>query len=119
MRTLETVCIRCPIGCHLTVKEVGGEVVVSGNNCPRGAEYGRQEFTCPMRTVTTVFNRKNGGTLAVRTSTDVEKDKYFEVLSAIKSAPEPATPHFGDILIKNVCGTGADVVITEVNGADL
>ncbi len=119
MKELQTICIRCPIGCHLTVKEVNGEVVVSGNSCPRGAEYGKQEFTCPMRTVTTIFNRKNGGTLAVRTSTDVEKSKYFEVLSAIKSAPEPANPHFGDTLIKNVCSTGADVIITEVNGPEL
>ncbi len=115
MRELKTVCIRCPIGCHLTITDASGEIVVTGNRCPRGAEYGRQEFIAPMRTITTVYPRSSGGTLAVRTSIAVPKAQYFDVLRAIKSAPEPKNPHFHDVLIKNVCGTGADVIITEIN----
>ncbi len=118
MNTLDTVCIRCPIGCHLHIEEKGGEVVVTGNRCPRGAEYGKQEFTCPMRTITTIFPLKNGGTLAVRTNKAVKKQQYFDILNAIKSAPEPHNPHFGDVLIQNVLDTGADVVITECNFPD-
>lgn len=115
---LETVCIRCPVGCHLTVKRENGEIVVTGNNCPRGAEYGKQEFTDPMRTITTVYKLRDGGTLTVRTSRAVQKVKYFEVLKCIHSAPEPTAPRFGDILIKNVYNTGADVIITSVNLPD-
>lgn len=111
-RVLETVCIRCPVGCHLTVKRVNGEVVVTGNSCPRGAEYGKQEFTNPMRTITAVYRLSKGGTLAVRTTKPVEKIKYFEVLKAIHSAPEPKSKKAGDILLKNVCGSGCDVIIT-------
>ena len=59
MRKLETVCIRGPVGCHLVVNEKNGEVVVTGNNCPRGAEYGRQELKNPKRTITTIFKLKN------------------------------------------------------------
>lgn len=115
MRKLETVCIRCPVGCHLTIFEENGEIVVQGNSCPRGSEYGKQEFTQPMRTITAVFTRKQGGTLDVRTDKAVPKEKYFEVLNAIHSCPEPKNAKFGDILIKNVCDTGANVIITEVN----
>ncbi len=114
-RVLETVCIRCPIGCHLTVKRVKGEVVVEGNSCPRGAEYGKQEFINPMRTITAVYRLSGGGTLAVRTSKAVDKIKYFEVLRAIHTASEPQNPQFGGVLVENVCNTGADVVITAVN----
>lgn len=114
-RVLETVCIRCPVGCHLTVKRVDGEVVVTGNSCPRGAEYGKQEFTNPMRTITAVYRLPQGGTLAVRTTRAVDKIKYFEVLRAIHSAPEPADTRAGALLLANVCDTGADVVITEDN----
>ncbi len=114
-RILETVCIRCPVGCHLTVKRVNGEVVVTGNSCPRGAEYGKQEFTNPMRTITAVYRLKSGGTLAVRTNKAVEKIKYFEVLKAIHSAPEPQNKHVGEPLLKNVCNTSADVIITADN----
>ena len=114
-RILQTVCIRCPVGCHLTVKKVDGEVVVVGNSCPRGSEYGRQEFINPMRTITAVFRLKNGGTLTVRTDKAVEKVKYFIVLDAIHSAPEPAEMAVGGVLVANVCGTGANVIITSVN----
>lgn len=114
-KVLQTVCIRCPIGCHLTVKKVGNEVVVEGNSCPRGAEYGKQEYTNPQRTITAVYRLKNGGTLATRTSKAVDKIKYFEVLKAIHSAPEPTEPALGGVLIKNVAKTGADVIITAIN----
>ena len=115
MRKLETVCIRCPVGCHLVVNEKNGEVVVTGNNCPRGAEYGRQELKNPKRTITTIFKLKNNGVLSVRTKGAVEKSKYMQVLSAIKSAKEPTSFKVGDILVKNVSDTGVDVIITGIN----
>ena len=34
------ICITCPKGCHLTVDEEN-DYKVTGNACPRGAEYGR------------------------------------------------------------------------------
>lgn len=114
-KILHTVCIRCPVGCHLAVKKVNGEVVVEGNACPRGAVYGRQEFVNPMRTVTAVYRLKSGGTLAVRTDKEVDKILYFEVLDAIHSAPEPIETAPGSILIRAVCGTDADVIITSDN----
>lgn len=114
-KILQTVCIRCPVGCHLTVKKVGDEVVVEGNSCPRGSQYGRQEFINPMRTITAVYRLKNGGTLTVRTDRAVEKIKYFTVLDAIHSAPEPAELVVGGVLIANVCNTRANVIITSVN----
>ncbi|MBQ7977250.1 MAG: DUF1667 domain-containing protein [Clostridia bacterium] len=115
MKILETTCIRCPVGCHLRVEKNGENISVEGNRCPRGAEYGKQEMTAPMRTITTILKRKNGGTLAVRTSRAIPKEKYFAVLDAIHSCVEPKNPKFGDILIENVCDTEANIIITEVN----
>ncbi len=115
MKKLETICIRCPIGCHLVVTEQNGEVVVTGNRCPRGAEYGKQEFTRPMRTVTTIYKMSNGDTLSVRTKGDIEKSKYWDVIKTIKSAPEPKNPQFGDVLVHNILDSGVDVIITSVN----
>ena len=114
-KRMETVCIRCPIGCNLVIEEIDDKIVVTGNRCPRGKEYGFQEFTCPKRTITTIYKRKNGSTLSVRTSIAVDKKLYFLVLKAIKSAKEPTNPKPDDILIKNVLNTSADIVITSVN----
>jgi CxxC motif-containing protein len=39
------------MGCHLKVDETNG-YSVTGNTCPRGAEYGYEEATAPKRMVT-------------------------------------------------------------------
>ena len=48
----DLVCIVCPRGCRLTVDEAQ-DYKVTGNGCPRGAEYGRTELQNPTRTRTT------------------------------------------------------------------
>nr|MCR5492023.1 DUF1667 domain-containing protein [Bacilli bacterium] len=45
----ELTCIICPRGCHLKVDD---EMNVTGNSCPRGAAYAKQELTNPTRTIT-------------------------------------------------------------------
>ena len=45
------ICITCPKGCHLTVDEEN-DYKVTGNACPRGAEYGRNEMLHPVRVIT-------------------------------------------------------------------
>ena len=44
MKTMEMTCIRCPMGCRLTVTQDGDSFTVSGNTCRRGEEYGIQEM---------------------------------------------------------------------------
>ena len=40
----ELTCILCPKGCRLRVDEKNG-YAVTGNQCPRGIEYGKTELT--------------------------------------------------------------------------
>ncbi|ULQ59384.1 hypothetical protein K7I13_13005 [Brucepastera parasyntrophica] len=42
----EMICILCPRGCHLSVGDAPG-FQVTGNFCPRGAAYGREEMESP------------------------------------------------------------------------
>ena len=112
--TQELTCIRCPMGCHLTVEIDGENVTVTGNTCPRGEEYGRLEVTAPVRTVTSSV-RVDGGTLplvSVKTASDIPKDKIFDVMAEIRKCRVKAPVHVGDVLIGNVAGTGADIVAT-------
>ena len=44
----DLICIMCPKGCHLKVDEEHG-YTVTGNRCPRGAEYGHNELKNPTR----------------------------------------------------------------------
>ena len=43
----EMICIVCPIGCHISVNTETYEV--KGNACPRGAVYGKEELTAPVK----------------------------------------------------------------------
>lgn len=49
----ELTCIVCPIGCRLSVEDAAdGELLVTGNRCPRGAAYAVEEIRAPKRVVT-------------------------------------------------------------------
>lgn len=106
----ELVCIVCPRGCHLTVDE--NTLEVKGNSCPKGEEYGKTEIANPMRTVTSSVAIVGGihPRLAVRTDKAVPKAKIFDIMCEIHSFKAKSPVKRGEILIKNVCGTDANVI---------
>ncbi len=108
-------CIRCPIGCNLVVKKYAdGKIVVSGNNCPRGEEYGKQELTEPRRTITTIKQTKFG-TISLKTDIAVKKEQYFDILKEIEKKKVTKSYQIGDVFIKNVLGTKSNIVVTGVH----
>lgn len=111
---MDIICIRCPNSCKLHVFKKNGKIEVSGNLCPRGTEYGIQEATDPRRTITTI-KQINGGTISVRTTTAVKKELYFDILDAIKDAPIKKNYKTGEIIIKNVCNTNSNIIVTGIN----
>lgn len=98
------VCVRCPMGCRLSVEQAGDEVVVSGNRCNRGRDYGRQEFISPKRTVTSLVKVVNGNkpVVPVKTTAPVYKTNIKKVLKIIGDinlvAPVPA----GTVIYENI-----------------
>lgn len=116
MKTVNLICIGCPLGCSLTV-EMEGETVrsVSGNTCPRGDAYARKEMTDPTRIVTSTV-RVTGGTLAVvsvKTAGDIPKSSIFDCVRALRDVEVPAPVAIGQVIVANVADTGVDVVATK------
>ncbi len=112
MDKIELTCIVCPRGCHITVDE---NMNVTGNSCPRGKEYALNEVTHPMRTLTSsvrVINRENT-LVSVKTNKPIPKEKMFDVMNEINKASITAPINIGDIVIKNVLGLDADIVVTK------
>ncbi len=107
-------CIVCPRGCQLKVTLGDGDIThkVEGNICKRGIDYAIAECTHPMRTVTSTVRCADGGVIAVKTSTTVPKEKMTAVMAEINALTAPNTVYIGDVLIKNVAGTDADIVAT-------
>ena len=108
----EFTCIVCPRGCRLTIDD---ELKVTGNSCPRGAEYAVNEVTNPKRMITSFMRVKNreNCVVSVKTSTSIPKGMIFQVMEEINKVGVDAPTRIGDVAIKNVLGTGADIVITK------
>ena len=106
-------CIICPRGCSLTVVPDANPVTVTGNGCPRGEKYGREECLHPVRTVTSIVRVKNreDTMVSVKTADPIPKEKIFECMEQIRSAAVDAPVQIGDIILKDVFGT--DVIATK------
>ena len=116
--TRELVCVSCPLGCGLKVElDDGGNVInVEGNTCPRGKKYAFDECTNPLRMVTSTVKVNNGEHPVVpcKTSKPVPKGLMFEIMTEINKVTVEAPVRMGEIIIENVCGTGADIIATNV-----
>ena len=107
----ELICIVCPKGCHLTVDEENG-YAVSGNNCPRGEEYGKNEVIAPKRTITSTVKVSGGlyPRLPVKTDKPIPKELIFEAMKLLGAVELTAPVKVGDVVIENVLGTGANFI---------
>ena len=114
MEKKEFICISCPVGCTLHVWEEDGEIRVEGNTCPRGKRYGIQEYTAPVRTVTSSVPVRYGDMemVSVKTAGSVPKEKIPEVLTGIHGLRVSAPVRVGQVLLENVADTGINVVAT-------
>lgn len=112
MNKKQLICIGCPRGCHLTVNL--DDMTVVGNSCPKGAEYGVNEVTNPVRTVTSTVSVKGGthDVIPVRTNGEISKKLIFDAIEVINKISVDAPVKCGDIIIKNILDTGIDVIAT-------
>jgi CxxC motif-containing protein len=87
---------------------------VTGNKCPRGVAYAKQEVTHPTRVVTSTvrINSKELRVCPVKTKDPIPKEKIFDIMAAIDQVHLKTPVHIGDVIIHDVCGTGIDVVAT-------
>ena len=112
---MEITCINCPVGCRLTVELENGQVVsVTGNTCPRGVTYAKQECVDPLRMVTAVIHVEGSAVpLSVKTKTPIPKKAISSCMQALANAKLTAPIKAGDVVVANVCGTGVDVIATK------
>lgn len=110
----ELVCIVCPRGCRLHVDEENG-CTVTGNTCPRGAEYGKNEVTDPKRVITSTVKIEGAAyrRCPVRTDTAVKKALMFDIMKELNAVTVTSPVKRGQILLENVLNTGANVIATK------
>ena len=108
----ELICINCPRGCRLKVDD---DLNVTGNFCPRGVIYANNELTRPVRTLTSTvkIESKIETRLPVKSKDPLPKEKVFDAIRELDGIVLKAPIKIGDVVIKNVCGTGIDIVSTK------
>ena len=97
METRELICINCPLGCGLVVTMEHGTVM-----------------TAPARILTSSV-RVRGGKLpvvSVKTASDIPKAKVKECAAALKKIEIQAPVAIGDVVVKDICHTGVDLIAT-------
>lgn len=109
----EIICICCPKGCYLKVNI--DENTVTGNSCERGAEYGINEVTNPVRIITSTVKVENGESpvVPVKTKKPIPKALNFKCMEEIDKCMVKAPVKIGDIIIENILETGVDIVATK------
>lgn len=108
----ELTCIVCPRGCRLKVDD---NMEVTGNSCPRGKIYAINELTHPTRTITSSIrvNNRPYTLVSVKTDKPIPKDKMFDVMKEIDKLEVQAPTRIGQIVLPNILGTDANIVITK------
>lgn len=108
----ELVCIVCPRGCNLKIDKDTMEV--TGNLCPRGVRYAKEELSNPKRTLCTTVKckSKNLPRCPVKTSEEVPKDKIFDLMKLLRRVEIIPPVKAGDVVVENALETGADIVST-------
>ncbi len=110
----EIICVICPNSCRLSVWRDPNtdEVQVSGFQCPRGKDYGIAEYSNPVRMLITTMQVEGGvlPVIPVRSIEAIPKAKIFEAIKIVNEATCEAPIFMGDILIKDICGSGIDVI---------
>ncbi len=125
--TKELICIACPRGCALTVTidDTTNIIEVSGNSCPKGISYGKQEVLCPMRTLTTTVAckqfRRNGDTtgfgapefirLPVKTGCEIPLEEMTSMIEKIRTITASAPVRYGDCLAQLTAENGMKIPI--------
>ena len=108
----ELICITCPRGCHLSVDD---NLNVTGNFCPRGVAYAKAELTHPVRMVTSTVEvvSSSEARLPVKTKDPIPKELIFPVMEEINKVIVKAPIKIGDVIIKDILGTGVDIIATK------
>lgn len=119
IETLKFNCTTCPSECLLTVeveRDANCTVVevrsVTGNNCPRGDTFARQELTCPMRVLTTTVAVSGGdeALLPMRTAEAIPLALHAQAMDLIRGLVVKAPIRTGDVVLPNLLDTGTDLV---------
>ncbi len=112
MTDRKLICIVCPNGCELKVSQEKGDYQVEGALCKRGITYGIKECTRPERMLTTTVSISGGihPRLSVINDKEIPRDMIKDCLKVLYQLKIEAPIKMGDLILADICGTGANIL---------
>ena len=87
---------------------------MENNQCPRGLKYALEEKTSPMRTLTSTVRAANRlEPVSIRTDITIPKSAIPSCLEVLRDVVVEPPIAVGDVIVPDVCGTGANIVATK------
>ena len=108
------ICITCPKGCRLSVDEENG-YKVTGNGCPRGEIYGKNELQHPVRVITSTVRIEGAAVprLPVKTDRPLPKEKMRGCMALLDRVTAVSPVRTGQVLAAGILGTDVNIVATK------
>ena len=106
-------CIVCPMSCQIELIEEDDKILeVKGNGCKQGEEYVTEEFTNPVRMLTTTIPVQEGriAMLPVRSERPVPKNLLRRCMKELSKVRVKAPVRCGDIIYENILDTGVSII---------
>ena len=116
----ELVCICCPSGCRIRVEMEGNRILeLEGNRCRKGYEYAAQEAVAPMRVLTGLMRAEGcEKPFAVRSDRTIPKELMLQCAAEMKHYRPRMPVRIGDVMIRDIFGTGANIIAAQDFPAD-
>jgi CxxC motif-containing protein len=111
----EIICVGCPKGCRMKVEARGDRIEnIEGFSCEKGKSYAQKEFENPTRILPTTVKVYGGDfpLVSVKTEKAIPRDRLLSAMEVIAEVEVKAPIELGDIVVKDILGTGVNVVAT-------
>ena len=110
------ICIICPVSCPVDVEwtKEGGVTSIKNHLCKLAGPYVESELFDPKRLLTTSIPVDGGNwpLVSVKSVPPIPKDLMLAAMDEITGVRVKAPIKVGDVLMKNLLGTGSDLVAT-------
>lgn len=108
----EYICINCPLSCDVTLTDDNGVLSVTGHTCKRGEAYAKNEYTDPVRMLTTtvMLNGNHDALLPVISGDMIPKKVLKECIELLYKVKVSVPIIAGDVVVENILGTGIDIL---------
>jgi len=109
------ICTECPVGCVLSITVYGKKVTeITGNKCPRGEKYAKEEVENPVRIVTSTVKAENLSLkfMPVRTDKPIPKAMIKDVMKEIQKVRVQKSVNIGAVIVKNILNLDTNLIAT-------